>query len=252
MRCKPSLSIIVPTLNEVENVAQLVTRIDSALIGKTVYEIIFIDDHSTDGTVDAIKTLMSKHQDQSRLITVHPKLGKPGKAYSLLEGFEKARFDLVCIIDADLQYPPEAIPKMLAALHEDKKDIIVADRKDIDTNLLRRLLSRTGRKLYGKWLYGLDCDVQSGLKLFRKATLSHMVLNSTSWTFDLSFLVQARENGHEIGSVPITFAKRCAGSSKVNIFRVGPEIVFEAIKFKLGKRKLLTYIDSLNTNEELA
>jgi dolichol-phosphate mannosyltransferase len=240
----PSVSIIVPALNEAENIAPLVARIDTTLRRLATYEIIFVDDHSTDSTVEAIISIAANTKHLMRKIRLHTKVGKQGKAYSLLEGFELARYEYICIIDADLQYPPEAIPGMLTILSEGV-DIVVANRIAASSNAVRRMLSRTGRKLYGEWLYGFSCDVQSGLKVFRKSILERIVLNTTSWTFDLSFLVQARERGHVISSVPIPFAERNAGTSKVNIMRVGSEIVIEAIKFKLSKRQTVAYVDSL-------
>jgi dolichol-phosphate mannosyltransferase len=237
----PTVSIVIPTLNEAGNIAPLIHRIDAALVN-IGYEIIFVDDHSTDETVQMID-IAKKEQSLTRNITTYSKVGLQGKAFSLLEGFEKAKMDCICILDADLQYPPEAIPDMLEAILSGD-DIVVANREIANTSLVRRSLSTVGRTVYGKWLYGLNCDVQSGLKLFRREVLNDLILNSTPWTFDLSFLVQSRERGHQIGSVPIPFSERHSGYSKVNIMLVGSEIVIEAIRFKLSRRKqIASYTD---------
>jgi hypothetical protein len=151
----------------------------------------------------------------------------------------------ICILDADLQYPPEAIPEMLDHI-AGGCDVVVADRQVVNLSFTRRALSKIGRILYGKVLYGLDCDVQSGEKLFKKIILENMVLSSTTcWTFDLSFLVQAKEQGYIIGEVMIPFAKRQSGDSKVNVVFVGFEIFSQALKFKFKRRPFLT-------SEELA
>lgn len=240
------LSIVVPTLNEAGNIAPLVNRINTALEGYE-HEIIFIDDHSTDGTVKKIRKVKNDNTEELCHIRVFNKTGVRGKAFSLLEGFEKAKFENICMIDADLQYPPEAIPAMLR-LVESGTDVVVANREAHDTGFIRESLSRVGRKVYGKLLYGFDCDVQSGLKLFRMAVLDDFSFNSTPWTFDLTFLFQARENGYCIDCVPIPFNEREYGDSKVNVFGTGFEILFEAVKFKLYKRKLVTSVglNSLN------
>ncbi len=95
-----SVSVVIPTLNEAENVALLTERLARALAGKT-YELIFIDDHSDDGTLERLQQLQAHYP-----IIARTKQGKPGKAFSLLEGFGLARYEYVAIIDADLQYPP--------------------------------------------------------------------------------------------------------------------------------------------------
>ncbi|HUC20500.1 MAG TPA: glycosyltransferase family 2 protein, partial [Candidatus Polarisedimenticolaceae bacterium] len=174
-----SLSIVIPTLNEADNIKALIGRIDTALYQKIRYELIFIDDHSTDSTVTSIREIA---KDSPSAISVHLKRGMRGKAFSLLEGFSRARYELICMLDADLQYPPEAIPGMVQALAEGN-DIIVANRINAESNIIRHGFSRFGRHLYGKWLHDFHCDVQSGLKLFRKEILNHISLSPTSWTF---------------------------------------------------------------------
>ncbi len=234
----PNVSIVIPTLNEADNVAALISRIDAVLLNKAEYELIFIDDHSTDRTVEILESLSTDENGTQRQIIVHTKRGTPGKAFSLIEGFGHASLDLICMIDADLQYPPEALIEMFSVI-DDGFDVVVANRIPQDTSLYRRILSKTGRKIFGEWLHGLECDVQSGFKLFRASVLDNIALNMTSWTFDLSFLVQAREKGHKIGTVSIPFSERNAGTSKVNVIRVGLEIAIESIKFKFRKRETL-------------
>src|SRR6266702_4334884 len=107
-----AISIVVPTWNEGENIRPLVMRIDAALRkNKISYEIIFIDDNSTDNTTSVISSLKASYP-----ITHFVKKGVKGKAQSLLEGFSYAKSDIVCMLDADLQYPPEALPGMLAKI----------------------------------------------------------------------------------------------------------------------------------------
>jgi cellulose synthase/poly-beta-1,6-N-acetylglucosamine synthase-like glycosyltransferase len=238
----PSLSIIVPTRNEVGNVAALVNRIQRALQWKARYEIIFIDDHSTDGTVGVIKQLIRSYPG---IIRGSTKKGKTGKAYSLIEGFALARYELVCMIDADLQYPPEATPAMLRKLAEGS-DVVVASRVTHDTGFVRRVLSKLGRSLYGKWLHHFDVDVQSGMKLFRKDILERIELNGAkAWTFDLDFLVQARDAGYHITEIKIPFFKRASGTAKARVLSTGSQIVWHAVKTKLaGPKVILSRTDS--------
>lgn len=93
------LSIIIPVWNEENNIKELVKQIDNSLLkNRITYEIIFVDDDSNDKTKEEIKSLINDFP-----VKLFSKIGKKGKAYSLLEGFSYAKHDIVCMIDADLQ-----------------------------------------------------------------------------------------------------------------------------------------------------
>src|SRR5438477_12455090 len=110
---KNSISIIIPTWNEEGNIKTLVERINMAMKRTSItYEIIFVDDYSTDHTREIIQELSKKFH-----IRLLMKNGVKGKAQSLLEGFAAAQYELICMIDADLQYPPEAIPEMIMKIN---------------------------------------------------------------------------------------------------------------------------------------
>ncbi|KKR86603.1 MAG: Dolichol monophosphate mannose synthase, partial [Candidatus Curtissbacteria bacterium GW2011_GWA1_41_11] len=121
------ISIVVPTFNEKENIHELLSRISLSLGGKNIpYEVVVIDDYSTDGTWELLQ------QEQGNFpLKIYRKLGKKGKAYSLIEGFSQASGDVLAMIDADLQYPPEAIGQMAEALGD--CDIVIANRSKYKT-----------------------------------------------------------------------------------------------------------------------
>src|SRR3989344_1287876 len=110
----PRVSVVIPTLNEEGNIRSLIERLDRVfLLNRISYELIFIDDHSSDATREIIRKLAATHP-----VCCYLKKGLRGKAFSLLEGFQRAQGELIAIIDADLQYPPEAIPQMVRAIDE--------------------------------------------------------------------------------------------------------------------------------------
>lgn len=212
------ISIVIPTLNEEENIRELVERLGAALVERVLpYEVIVIDDHSRDATRDVLADISQRYP-----ITVYLKRGQRGKAQSLLEGFAYATHDVVAILDADLQYPPEAIPDMVGKLREGY-DIVVANRRVYRDFLGRKLVSKIFA-FFVRTMHGFDCDVQAGLKVFRRKILSEMTLRPTPWTFDLEFLVKARNNGYVIGNVDIVFENRRAGISKVHFLGTAAEI----------------------------
>ncbi len=83
-------------------------------------------------------------------------------------GFDIAKHDIICMIDADLQYPPEAILPMYHLLTTNDVDVVLAEREDHETSALRRLSSRVFNFAFTRLLFGFDYDSQSGLKLFKK------------------------------------------------------------------------------------
>jgi len=231
---KKTVSIIVPVYNEVNSIDALLARIYFALDENTYpYEVIFIDDNSTDGTYKKIQTLAESagKMGNHRKIKLYKKEGIKGKAYSLLQGFEHATGEIIVMIDADLQYPPEAIPQMIKAL--DKADIVVANRKNYEDGIVRKALSKTFRFAFGNLLFGLNHDVQSGLKVMKAEVVRLIKFKvSSGWTFDLEFLHRAKQAGFIIGNQDITFSGRKNGESKVGFIKTTLEIGMNAIALR--------------------
>lgn len=226
------LSIIIPTYNEGKNIRELIKRIYRSFLGSGIsYEIIFVDDNSDDNTVQEIKKFV---QSLPIKILIKDKGIKKGKAESLLLGFKVAKYNSVCMIDADLQYPPEEILPMYEKL--EKWDIIVADRMFNKGETKRAFLSRGFRVIFGKVLFGLDCDVQSGLKVFKKKILKSVRLSPSKWGFDFEFLFKASKQGYAIQSHNIEFSERFAGESKI-------QPVFSSIE--LGRAAFMLRLTSL-------
>src|SRR5262249_27899463 len=98
------VSIVIPTLNEAANIAELLTRLAQSMDQAAIpYEVIVVDDYSTDNTISIIKSLAGQ---QALPVRVLVKQGRAGKSFSLMEGFAAARFDILAMIDGDLQYSP--------------------------------------------------------------------------------------------------------------------------------------------------
>jgi glycosyltransferase XagB len=230
------ISIIVPARNEEGNIEALIKRIDAAMRkNQIIYEIILIDDYSTDKTITIARKLATKHP-----LTILYKNGKPGKAQSLIEGFSHAKYELLCMIDADLQYPPESIEEMLNKI-EKGADIVVANRKIKKTHVIRKFLSTSYLYFFGKILHGFNCDVQSGMKIFRKEIIERITLNPSPWTFDLEFLLKARNAGYKINTINIVFAERTSGHTKIKLFNAISQIGWTALKYKFIRSEIVPF-----------
>ena len=224
----PYISVIVPALNEAGNLRELVSRIDRALSAvATSYEIIIIDDRSTDRTKEVCVALSGSYPLRYAL-----KKGAPGKAECIQEGLTYARGKVFSFIDGDLQYPPEKIPEMLTVI-EDGFDVVIGEREEKEVSLARKIPSDVFKFLFLRLLHGLSYDVQSGLKVFKRECIEGIAFTSSGWTFDLEFLLRVREKGARVASVPIVFGKRHEGESKISLLAASFQIAKNAVEMKL-------------------
>lgn len=163
------VSIVIPLLNEAESISELYTWIEKVLVNKGYdYEIIFIDDGSTDESWQIIKSLQTKNEN----IKAIRFLKNFGKSQALHAGFKLAQGDIVITMDADLQDSPEEIPDMIAILKEKQLDILSGWKKKrydsiIFKNLPSKLFNFAARRTSGLKLHDFNC----GLKAYRKEVI---------------------------------------------------------------------------------
>jgi len=222
------LDLIIPVYNEAESIEELSQRIDNILSFVRIdYKIIFVDDNSTDNTQDIIKNMALNNENISLLI----KKGKKGKAYSILEGAKISGAPFIAMIDGDLQYQPEVIPAMLKIC--ENHGVVVANRKNHKTSKLRNFGSKANILIFEKLLLGLNCDTQSGLKVFKREIIEKLSDEDVSpWTLDMPLLMMATELGYSIGTIDIDFYERKYGESKVDFSKTAFEIAISAIKLR--------------------
>lgn len=232
-----SISIIIPTLNEEATIQRLIERLHAVFfLRRIVYEVIIVDDHSTDRTL-AIVNFLKKFYP----VSVYTKQGKKGKAYSLLGGFAKAKYDLVGMIDGDLQYQPEAVPEMIETLIAKKADIVVANRVEHHAGIVRRMLSAVNYQFINKLLLNTDADVQSGLKVFTKQVVMSLNLRPSAWTFDIEFFLKAQNAGYKVVNYNTKLSPRYGGKSKMNIFSVPLQMVWNIMKRKSIRPDIMSF-----------
>ena len=141
-----SVSIIVPTLNEEENIVPLVSEINACAV--PFREILFVDDHSTDATRDKIRAFADNHP--IRLIEQDG--AGPGLATAIMSGARAAHGEILLVMDADLSHPPDRIKDLVAPLFAGTADLVVGSRyvKGGSTrgwSVWRRVVSRAGAVL---------------------------------------------------------------------------------------------------------
>jgi dolichol-phosphate mannosyltransferase len=208
---KEKISIIVPTYNESENIKSLIERLGKALKQHN-YEILVIDDNSPDGTADIAQSLSEEYP-----VKIIHRPGKAGLASAVIEGIGKAEGDIVGVIDADLQHPPELVVQLARAITEGN-DIAIASRYikggGVENwSLLRRIASK-GAILLARPLTKVH-DPASGYFFIDKKVVMEIVFKPAGFKILLEILVKGRyERAKEI---PYVFSERREGKSKLGL-----------------------------------
>ncbi|QOJ24478.1 MAG: glycosyltransferase family 39 protein [Gammaproteobacteria bacterium] len=207
-------SIVVPTLNEAENIDLLLTRLFALDFGPTGFEVIFVDDGSTDGTPDKVRAW--KNRSNVRLIE---RREKPDLTAAILAGVATARSDVIVVMDADLSHSPEHLPAIVTPVLHNNYDVSIGSRyvaggSTENWPLYRQLLSRAGG-----WIARPLCDVNdatSGFFAFRRE-LTASISNQARGYKILLELLMANQGKLRVTEVPICFHDRTHGTSKLSL-----------------------------------
>lgn len=205
------LSIIIPLFNEAESLPELKAWIDASLKEFT-YELIFVDDGSTDGSWEVITRMADDNVHAIRFRRNY------GKSAALYEGFAAAEGDIVVTMDADLQDSPEEIPEMVRMIREEGYDLVSGwkqHRKDnaLTKNLPSKLYNWTARKVTGIHLHDMNC----GIKAYRREVVKNIEVYGEMHRY-IPYL--AKNAGFSrIGEKPVHHQKRKFGVSKFGMDR---------------------------------
>ena len=205
------LSVTIPLYNEAESLPELKSWIEASLKDFT-YELIFVDDGSTDGSWEVIQALKA---DNVRAIRFRRNYGKSAALY---EGFAAAKGDIVVTLDADLQDSPEEIPEMVRMIREEGYDVVSGwkqHRKDnaLTKNIPSKLYNWTARKVTGIKLHDMNC----GLKAYKAEVVKNIEVYGEMHRY-IPYL--AKNAGFsKIGEKPVHHQKRKYGKSKFGVSR---------------------------------
>ncbi len=208
----PEVSIIVPGLNEADSLAELANRIRQALDGRRTYELIFVDDGSTDRTWEVIGELRA---EDARVKGIRLRKNF-GKAMALSAGFQRAKGAIIVTMDADLQDDPVDLPAFIAKI-EEGEDVVVGwkvTRLDPTNRLvLSRIFNGTVRKATGVKLHDMNC----GFKAYRREVLRTIPVYGDLFRFIPAF---AAWEGFRVAEVPVKHHARKYGSSRYGLERI--------------------------------
>ena len=225
------LSIVVPAYNEQDSVAELLQAIERAMMPAGIlYEVVFVDDGSTDATLERLQAL-ERASDRVRIFSFRRNLGK---SPALLCGFHHARGDLIMTLDADLQDDPANFPRLYEELVSRGVDIVSGWRKERRDSALKVVSSLVFNRLIVRLLFGVSFhDMNSGLKLYRADAAREMPLYAGMHRF---IPLLATEMGYRVSECPVSHGERPYGASKYSaakIFTEMPDLltIFFLIKY---------------------
>ncbi|BCL17742.1 polyprenol monophosphomannose synthase [Micromonospora sagamiensis] len=218
--------VVVPTYNEADNLAGIVDRVHRHAPG---VDVLVADDNSPDGTGALADGLA---RVDPRVHVLHRE-GKAGLGAAYLAGFAWARrrgYDAVVEMDADGSHAPEDLPTLLDAARD--ADVVIGSRWQRGARVLnwpwRRLLLSRGGNWYARWALGVPVsDATGGYRVYRLRALAAVDLDrvcSRGYSFQVELSRLLHRAGARMVEVPITFAERERGSSKMS-----PWIVLEAL-----------------------
>jgi len=208
------ISVVVPAFNEEDNVAPLAKRLSNVLKGLVrQYEIIFVDDGSTDKTFE----VLSKVRDSDRHVKLIKFRGNFGQTAAMLAGFQHSKGKIVITMDADLQNSPEDIPGLINKMKEGF-DVVNGWRYNRhDPILTKRIPSFFSNLLARKLLKTNLHDVGCTLRAYKKRAVDDLAIYGDMHRFIPAILAA---KGFKIGEMRVSHNKRAAGKTKYGITRL--------------------------------
>lgn len=220
----PLLSLVIPTRNEELNIQPLAERIVAACTGITL-ELVFVDD-SDDATAERIAALPTTPECAVICLARTGRQRSGGLSTAVLDGVRAARGDYLCVIDSDLQHPPEVIPRLLEEARASNCDLVVASRyvkggssKGL-SGIVRATVSRSSSLLVHLLFPAsrATTDPLSGFFLVRRDVLAAVPFAPVGFKILLEILVKS--HGLSVRDYPFSMEARHAGTSKAS-FREG-------------------------------
>lgn len=242
------VAVVVPTYNEATNLPRLADRILDLPLPNV--SIIVADDNSPDGTGQIADRIAGEvNSDRSgRMVVIHRE-AKEGIGRAHLAGMREAidlGIDFIVQMDADLSHQPEVIPQMLGTMLSTGAGVIIGSRYvsggsfSQNWGIHRRLLSRGGSFYINTLMRTGIRDTTGGFKLWRREVLQAIDLDgimSDGFGFQIEMNYRCIQKGYKVIEIPIHFAERYSGSSKIN-FSIQVEALKLPFRLRFGKHRV--------------
>jgi undecaprenyl-phosphate 4-deoxy-4-formamido-L-arabinose transferase len=210
----PEISVVIPVFNEEDNLRELGERLIRTLAGMgRPYEIIFVDDGSTDGSWALLSDLNGRYPQNIRALQFHRNFGQH---QAIFAGFQVARGQVMVTLDADLQNPPEEIPRLVAKIDEGY-DTVGGWRENRQDSIFRRLPSQIVNTVMSRVTGVKLRDYGCMLRAYRRS-----VVDSINQCQESSSFIPALANlfSQRVAEIPVGHAERERGTSKYGLFKL--------------------------------
>src|SRR5580693_5009074 len=206
------ISVVIPVYNEAANLPALWTRL--AAVMKQIarpWEVVFIDDGSADDSLKMMRDYAEEAPGHVRVVELARNFGQHS---AILAGFKQAKGDIIVTLDADLQNPPEEIPRLVQAI-DDGNDVVGGWREERQDEAFRRVASRYHNKLTSVIVGVPMHDYGCMLRAYRRHIIETVVECDEKAAF-----VPALANtfAKRVAEIPVSHAERAGGESKYNLF----------------------------------
>jgi glycosyltransferase involved in cell wall biosynthesis len=229
----PALSLVIPVYNERDNLAPLVAEIAASLRGAGYrYEVLMVDDGSTDGSAEALAALGREHPEL-RIVRL---ARNAGQTAAMDAGFRRARGGVVVTLDADMQNDPADIPRLVREL--EGWDAVVGVRQVRRDGLVRRVSSRVANYVRNRLSDETIADTGCSLKAYRREAVARLKLYRGMHRFLPTLL---KMEGFRVREIPVGHRPRAHGESKYGISnRLVPSFM-DLLAVRWMKKRMLRY-----------
>ena len=221
------ISVVIPVFNERETIAQVIGRVH-AVLGERPSEIVVVDDGSSDGTRDILRSV-----EGIRLIEHE---GNQGKGAALRTGFRAVAGDVVIVQDADLEYDPRDYEKLLEPIVDGRADVVFGSRFLGGPHRVLFFWHYLGNKMLtmlSNVFTNLNLsDMETGYKVFRREVLAKIQIRSDRFNFEPEITAKVAKGRYRIYEVPISYSGRTYEEGKKIGFVDGFSALWSILKYR--------------------
>ena len=224
------VSVIIPCFNEKETLTKILKKVQNSKID--IKEIIIIDDHSTDGTVEILESI------QNPLIKIYYHTYNKGKGAALRTGFAKATGDICIVQDADLEYDPDDYPILIKPILDDKADVVFGSRfQGGSPHRVVYFWHRIGNgflTLLSNILTDLDLsDMETCYKVFKREVIQSIRIQENRFGFEPEITAKIAKKNLRIYEVGIAYYGRTYSEGKKITWKDGIRAIYCILKYNL-------------------
>jgi dolichol-phosphate mannosyltransferase len=232
-----SVSLIIPTWNERENIIALLEAVRLALNGAE-FEVVVVDDASPDGTGAAVSEAARQHST----VRLVQRRGKLGLSSAVLEGVAQSTGDIVVMMDADFSHDPALLPQLVKHI-QSGSDLVIGSRYVAGGRIqgwsFHRRIGSVVLSRFARTVFRLSVqDPLSGFAAFRREVLEGLSTRFSQRGFKLLLEVLATRPSLRVSEVPITFTDRRRGTSKLGLAEIREFVLlcYRLVRWRAGRR----------------